>query len=109
MADRTLLQEDPAAALGLHHCLDVPDKASSCSEVLHKSTDNLTIQLLYVSICIRPQSHRNADDRVSCHQDGSRVGMHRHASGLSGIGRTRVSDAVRVGHGQPCRATMTER
>ena len=32
--------------------------------------------------------------------------MHRHASGLSEIGPTRVSDAVRVGRGQPCRATM---
>ena len=34
--------------------------------------------------------------------------MHRHATGLSEIGPTRVSDAVRVGHGQPCRATMRE-
>ena len=34
--------------------------------------------------------------------------MHRHASGLSEIGPTRVSDAVRVGRGQPCRATMPD-
>ena len=70
--------------------------------------DNLTSHWLYLSIRIRPQSHKQADQRVSCHQHGSRVEMHRHTSGLSEIGPTRVSDAVRVGHGQPCRATMPD-
>jgi len=32
--------------------------------------------------------------------------MHRHGSSLLETGPTRVSDRARVGHGEPCRATM---
>ena len=36
----------------------------------------------------------------------SRVGLHRHGCGFTGTCPTHVSDTGRVGHGEPCRATM---